>query len=173
MIDAEQSYFQPAIDYVAMRFSKDYNKFNKNGPIIYNTYQMYLKVSTERLIQNYNLSRREQFVFAAKLVRGAYLVSERKRAENLGYPSPIHDTLEDTHASYDHAVEFLLNKLSEYQERSNIQLDISNSPMTFMVASHNKQSIIKAYKQMKNHKISPKSGLVLFGQLLALPCRYV
>jgi proline dehydrogenase len=169
MIDAEQTYFQPAIDYVAMKFSKKYNKLdNKNGPIIFNTYQMYLKDSTERLIQNYNLSSRDQFVFAAKLVRGAYLFSERKRAEKLGYPDPIHNTLEDTHAAYDYAVEFLLKKLVEFQKRSNRRLDISNSPMAFMIASHNKQSILKTLKQMKNLEISPKSGLVLFGQLLGI-----
>ena len=169
MIDAEQTYFQPAIDYVAMKFSKDYNKFdNKNGPMIFNTYQMYLKESTERLTRNYNLSSRDQFVFAAKLVRGAYLFSERKRAKELGYPDPIHDTLEDTHESYDYGVEFLLNKLSEFQKGSNGQLDISNSPLAFMVASHNKKSIIKAYKKMESLDISRKSGSVLFGQLLGI-----
>lgn len=34
-------------------------------------------------------------------VRGAYMVLERARAEERGYPSPILDTIEDTHANYD------------------------------------------------------------------------
>ncbi|CAI2163291.1 3509_t:CDS:2 [Funneliformis geosporum] len=169
MIDAEQTYFQPAIDDVAMKLSTKYNKSdNKNGPIIFNTYQMYLKDSTERLIQNYNLSNRKQFVFAAKIVRGAYMISERKRAKEMGYPDPIHDNIENTHAAYDCAVEFLLNKLSEAQRTLDKPLDISNSPVVFMVASHNKKSIIKALRQMMDLDISTKSGLILFGQLLGM-----
>jgi proline dehydrogenase len=46
-------------------------------------------------------SKRENFWFGAKLVRGAYMVAERARAVEMGYPSPIHDTIEDTHANYD------------------------------------------------------------------------
>lgn len=46
-------------------------------------------------------AKREGFVFGAKLVRGAYMYMERERAEERGYPSPVHDTLEDTHGSYE------------------------------------------------------------------------
>ncbi|RIA85018.1 FAD-linked oxidoreductase-like protein [Glomus cerebriforme] len=169
LMDAEQLYFQPAIDNIVIKLSREYNKpNNKNGPIVFNTYQMYLKDSNERLIQNYNLSNIEQFVFAAKLVRGAYMFGERERAEKLGYPDPIHNTLEDTHASYNRGVKFLLNELSQIQKRSNKQLDISNSPIAFMIASHNKETIIKACEQMESLNISSKSGLVLFGQLLGM-----
>jgi proline dehydrogenase len=129
---------------------------------------MYLKDSNDRLIKNYNLSSLEQFVFAVKLVRGAYMFYERERAEKLGYPDPIHNTFEDTNESYNHAVKFLLNELSQIQKRSNKQLDISNSPIAFMIASHNKESVIMACKQMNNLDISSKSGLVLFGQILGI-----
>jgi hypothetical protein len=37
-------------------------------------------------------------------VRGAYMVLERQRALDMGYPSPIYDTAEDTHANYDRCV---------------------------------------------------------------------
>lgn len=33
-------------------------------------------------------------------VRGAYMVLERQRAREMGYPSPIHETKDDTHANY-------------------------------------------------------------------------
>ena len=45
-------------------------------------------------------SRREGFKFGAKLVRGAYMYLERQRAADLKFPSPVWESLEETHANY-------------------------------------------------------------------------
>ena len=45
-------------------------------------------------------ARREGFTFGAKLVRGAYMFLERERADWMHYPSPVFDTIEETHANY-------------------------------------------------------------------------
>ena len=45
-------------------------------------------------------AEREGWCFGAKLVRGAYMFMERDRAKQCGYPSPIHDSIDATHANY-------------------------------------------------------------------------
>ena len=39
-------------------------------------------------------------MWGAKTVRGAYMHVERARAAEMGYDSPIQDTIEQTHANY-------------------------------------------------------------------------
>ena len=53
-----------------------------------------------RLVMDMDRAKREGYYFGAKMVRGAYMHLERARAEEKGYPSPIMDTIEDTHNSY-------------------------------------------------------------------------
>ncbi|RKO82891.1 FAD-linked oxidoreductase-like protein, partial [Blyttiomyces helicus] len=131
MVDAEQTYFQPAIDDVAAALAIRFNPpFAPKGtrtppPTIYNTYQMYLKDSTERLALDTDRAARSGNRFGVKIVRGAYMESERERAEELGIPSPIHDTREDTHAAYNAAIEFLAGRLAAGER-----------PLAFVVASH-------------------------------------
>lgn len=128
--------------------------------------QMYTKSSRERLELDVALSKRENFVFAAKLVRGAYMISERKRARELNYPSLIHDSLKDTHDSYNGGIRFLLNEL--HQQTLEKPLSVTNSPIVFMVASHNRESVMLTIEEMERNQISPHSGVVLFGQLFSM-----
>lgn len=62
--------------------------------------------SHERIVLDMQRARQEGFLFGAKLVRGAYLHLERGRAEEKGYPSPIHDNIEATHANYDRSATY-------------------------------------------------------------------
>lgn len=48
-------------------------KYNRQAPIIFNTYQAYLKGSYSRMAEDMERARREGYIFAAKLVRGAYV----------------------------------------------------------------------------------------------------
>lgn len=92
--------------------------------------------------------------FGCKLVRGAYMILERRRAAAAGLPSPIWDTVEQTHAAYDAAVQALLPL-------------VRDRGAEFMVASHNQASVEKAVAGMAALGLPPSAG-VYFGQLLGM-----
>ncbi|KAF9026505.1 hypothetical protein BGZ52_006608 [Haplosporangium bisporale] len=160
MIDAEQTYFQLAINTVVLHLQQKYNVKAPEGPLIFNTYQMYLKAAPKRLRDDYRHSQRNEYVLAAKLVRGAYINSERQRAKDLGLADPICDGIEATHQAYDAGVHFLLHEIGSST--------LSTTSAVVVVASHNKGSVVKVIRQMQELGISPESGVVLFGQLLGM-----
>ena len=61
-------------------------------------------VASRRLAIDMERAQREGWFFGAKLVRGAYMFMERDRAKQCGYPSPVNDTIEATHANYNECV---------------------------------------------------------------------
>ncbi|KAG0288525.1 hypothetical protein BGZ96_007730 [Linnemannia gamsii] len=179
MIDAEQSYFQPAIDSVALHLMENYNNNpHIEGPLIFNTYQMYLKDALGRLQQDYVHAQRNGYVLAAKLVRGAYMVSERKRAQELGLNDPICDGIEATHTSYNAGVDFMLGAMTRQkqklienkasQDEDSSSLSLKTSPVVLFVASHNKDSVIRTCERMQELELAPQDGLVMFGQLMGM-----
>lgn len=149
MIDAEQTYFQPIIDNLVLGLQR---KYNKDYGLIYQTYQCYLKDTITRLTHDLERAHREGWWFAAKLVRGAYMESERELAHARGIPDPIHDTIEDTHAAYHTAIGLILDF-----PRSNV-----------LIASHNQDSVEYTVAEMKRRGIDPKTGGVCFAQLLGM-----
>eukprot|EP00051_Salpingoeca_urceolata_P031208 m.10754 g.10754 ORF g.10754 m.10754 type:complete len:587 (+) comp3855_c0_seq2:365-2125(+) len=153
MIDAEQSYFQPAIDNVVLSLQEIYNR---EFPAIFNTYQAYLKSSLTSVQHDIERARRHGYHFGAKIVRGAYMVAERERAAKLGLDDPIHDTLQDTHNSYDSIAKYILT----HQARA------GNSEVLF--ATHNQLSIEKVTALMKSLGLDRQTGGVYFGQLLGM-----
>jgi proline dehydrogenase len=166
LVDAEQTYLQLAIDHLSLLLMC---RHNKEIPIVFNTYQCYLKDALERVKRDMDRADRQGFVFAAKTVRGAYMVQERRRAKERGYPNPVHDSKEETDACYDAVVAMIMSRKSTV--RNEVRSPNQARQPAVMIASHNEESVIKAVHCMKQLNLTPKDG-IYFAQLQGM-CDHV
>jgi len=159
MIDAEQTYFQPAISRLAMEMMK---KYNTEKTIVFNTYQCYMKIAYHSLILDMEQAARQNFYFGAKLVRGAYMEQERARAADLGYEDPINPNFEATSEMYHRCLAECMRRMQE------LKLTNQGNRVGIMVASHNADTIRFALQKMKELDIEPDERLICFGQLYGM-----
>jgi hypothetical protein len=94
---------------------------------------------------------------------GAYMVSERDRAQFLSLSDPINPSIETTHNSFNKAIEFLISSVA-HSKTSPSQVQ----PLRFVVASHNQNSIQHACNLMSQHQIDASDGTVAFAQLMGM-----
>jgi len=158
MVDAEQTYFQTAISRLAVEMQRI---FNKDRPLVFNTYQCYRRDTRDNVKEDIALSEKEKFHFACKFVRGAYMEQERARAASMGYPDPINPDYEATNAMYNGVVDMCLTKAVEQRQESHARI-------AFMLASHNEDSVRFAVKRMNELGVTPEDHIVNFGQLLGM-----
>ncbi len=111
MIDAEDSWYQEIIDTVVMEMMALYNK---EKPIVFNTYQMYRHDRLERLKKDHATAKKNHFFMGAKFVRGAYMEKERERAEEMGYEDPIQPDKAATDRDYDLALKYTLENIGDF-----------------------------------------------------------
>ncbi len=149
-IDAEESWIQEAIDTMANQMMVLYNT---EKAIVYNTYQLYRKDRLSYLKYSFSLAEKSNYFLGAKLVRGAYMEKERKRAEEKNYPSPIQDTKEDTDKDYDSAIEFCTDNISR---------------IAICAGTHNEKSSMKLAEQMQRKNITTDNKHIYFSQLLGM-----
>lgn len=146
MIDAEQTYFQPAIDYLALQLML---RYNTTDALLMNTYQMYLKDGLSRFKNDFSVFHQKGIYFGAKIVRGAYMKSERELAASLNKESPINDDIEATHSQYHEAIDFTHS--------------MKNGKSFILFASHNQASIEHAASIFDK-----ESKQICFAQLLGM-----
>lgn len=163
MIDAEQSYFQPAISRITLEMM---GKYNKEKAIVFNTYQCYLKDALSEVSTDLDQAKRQNFYFGCKLVRGAYMVQERARAAALGYPDPVNPSYDATSDMYHRTLTECLRRIKDLKNKGQA------NRIGIMVASHNEDTVRFAIEKMKEIGVSPEDKVICFGQLLGM-CDYI
>lgn len=150
MIDAEESWLQPAIDRLA---EEAFEEFNKEWPVVFTTLQMYRKDRLQYLKELGELAVQRGFIVGVKLVRGAYMEKERNRAKELSYPDPIQPTKLETDRDFNLALEFLVDRI-EF--------------CALVLGTHNEESCYHLVKKMKDHGLVSSHPRVYFSQLLGM-----
>lgn len=150
LIDAEHSWIQDAIDDIARDMME---KYNKEQPIVYNTYQLYRHDKLASLKADFDYANTQNFFIGAKIVRGAYMEIERQRAAEKGYPSPIQPTKAATDKDYDAAIHFILDHIDRFG---------------IMAGTHNEESSLLLANELDKRGIDHRSDRVYFAQLLGM-----
>lgn len=88
-----------------------------------------------------------------KLVRGAYMEKENKRAEENGYPTPICASKQATDDNYNAAVDYMMQHIDK---------------MAIFAGTHNEESSYKLLEMQVSNGISKNDERIWFGQLYGM-----
>ncbi|KAJ5993537.1 Proline dehydrogenase [Penicillium sp. IBT 35674x] len=145
-LDAEQQVLQNGLDIWAIDIMRRHN--NSDTPLVYNTIQGYLKASKANLDHHITLAAQEGWTLGIKLVRGAYIEHETR--------SLIHDTKEETDASYDLIADTMLCQRMPEEVR-----DLKFPKAALFLATHNAASAAKAIATHQDLLLAQKSTILL------------
>ena len=150
LVDGEESWMQDAADDLVAEMMK---KYNKEKAIVFNTLQLYRHDRVDYLKKLHEQAKAEGFHIGMKLVRGAYMEKEHKRAEEKGYPTPICDSKEATDRNYDNGVAYMMEHLNQ---------------MAIFAGTHNEESTYKLMALMQQKGIANGDKRIWFGQLYGM-----
>jgi proline dehydrogenase len=150
LIDAEESWMQDAADDLAEDMMR---KYNKEKVIVFNTLQMYRWDRMDYLKALHERAKADGFYIGMKLVRGAYMEKEHKRAEENGYPTPICASKQATDDNYNVAVDYMMKHIDK---------------MAIFAGTHNEESSYKLMEMLKDNSIEIKDQRIWFGQLYGM-----
>lgn len=150
LIDAEETWIQEPIDQLADEMMA---RYNHERAIVFNTYQMYRTDSLDNLLHDYQTALTGNYFIGAKLVRGAYMEKERKRAEKMAYRSPIHPDKAATDKAFNDALEFCITRIDRVE---------------VMCGSHNEYSNSLLTERMAQKQLSPSDRRIWFAQLFGM-----
>jgi proline dehydrogenase len=150
LIDGEESWMQDAADDIVTDMMR---KYNKEKAIVFNTLQLYRHDRLDYLKKLQAQASAEGFYIGMKLVRGAYMEKENKRAEEMGYPTPICESKEATDLNYDATVVYMMEHLES---------------MAIFAGTHNELSSYKLIELMKAKGVLKNDPRIWFGQLYGM-----
>lgn len=150
LVDAEESWIQDPVDALTMQMME---KYNTAKVVVYNTIQLYRHDRLQFLNASLEVAQNRNFLLGAKLVRGAYLEKERRRAEAMNYPSPIQQDKDSSDRDYNAALEFSIDNLDR---------------LYVIVASHNEYSNLYATQILQQKGLPLNHSHVHFSQLLGM-----
>lgn len=150
LIDAEETWIQDPIDALAYEMMA---KYNTQKALVFNTFQLYRKASLQNFKNAYSTAVQKNYFIGAKLVRGAYMEKERARAEEKGYPSPIHDDKDGSDRDFNASLVFSLEHLDR---------------ISIMCGSHNEFSNQYLAELMSKNNVKPSDKRIWFAQLFGM-----
>ncbi|MEC4048317.1 proline dehydrogenase family protein [Flavobacterium sp. SUN046] len=150
LIDAEESWMQDAADDLVEAMMR---KYNKEKVIVFNTLQMYRWDRLDYLKSLHERAKVEGFFIGMKIVRGAYMEKENKRAEERGYPTPICSSKQATDDNYNAAVDYMMKHIET---------------MAIFAGTHNEESSYKLMSMLKDNNIDLHDHRIWFGQLYGM-----
>lgn len=149
-IDAEDYSMQNAIDNFVWEMML---RYNKEKAVVFNTIQAYRVDRFEFLKAEHLKTKNAGVKYGVKLVRGAYMEKERERADEYGYPSPIHKNKEETNICFNKCLRYIVNNLKDF---------------SLCLGTHNEESILILTELMKEKGISKDDNRIVFAQLLGM-----
>jgi proline dehydrogenase len=150
LVDAEETWIQDPVDALTMQMMQ---RFNNDSVVVYNTIQLYRHDRLGFLKDSLKQAANRDFLLGAKLVRGAYMEKERKRADEFGYPSPIQASKQSTDDDYNEAVEYCIDHIDR---------------IGLIIASHNEESNMRATVLLTNKGIPFNHPHIHFSQLYGM-----
>ncbi len=149
-VDAEETWIQNPLDALTILMM---DSFNKNKCVVFNTTQHYRHDRLQFLKDSYLAAAERNFILGAKLVRGAYMEKERKRAAEKNYLSPIQHDKESSDRDFNEGVKFCIDHLDR---------------ISLVVASHNEYSNMYAVQLLIEKDLPLKHPHVHWSQLYGM-----
>jgi proline dehydrogenase len=150
LVDAEETWIQDPVDALTMQMMKN---FNTTKAIVYNTIQLYRHDRLQFLKESFETAQTGNFILGTKLVRGAYMEKERRRAAALNYNSPIQPDKKSSDKDYNAAVEFCIEHLDK---------------IFVIVATHNESSNLFATQLLQQKNFPLNHNHIHFSQLYGM-----
>ncbi len=128
-------------------------KYNKEKTIVFNTVQMYRHDRLDYLTRILESAKKNNFKIGIKLVRGAYIEKENKRAKRLKYESPICVSKNATDINFDKGVDYILSNLNVF---------------SLFCGTHNEESLYKIIDMINYKGLEKKSDKIWLAQLYGM-----